>query len=323
MTPAGNRRRKARRILCGVGAAVLLVALSLPTAVGVLLASFSGTRPQDLEDRAAPGDYGLSYRTVLLRSEDGVRLGSWLLRAPDPAGCSVVLAHGLFRSRREVLGRAAYLAARGCHALTLDLRRHGDSGGSRTSLGYLEGLDVLAGARFLRREFPENRLYLLGVSMGGAAAARAGAALAADVAGVVLDSTFRNVPEVVDRYAALLVGLPPFPAGDLTLLGLELTAGFDPREMDVERFSTRLGEAGVPVLVIAGDADRRAPLAAQTAVFRANGHPESRMVVVEGATHGRPCLREPRACEAALAEFLALPPEEAGTPAKLLYDPGP
>lgn len=323
MTPAGNRRRRARRILYGVGAAVLLAALSLPTAVGVLLASFSGTRPQDLEDRAAPGDYGLSYRTVLLRSEDGVRLGSWLLKAPDPAGCSVVLAHGLFRSRREVLGRAAYLAAHGCHALTLDLRRHGDSGGSRTSLGYLEGLDVLAGARFLRREFPENRLYLLGVSMGGAAAARAGAALAADAAGVVLDSTFRNVPEVVDRYAALLVGLPPFPAGDLTLLGLELTAGFDPREMDVERFSARLGEAGVPVLVIAGDADRRAPLAAQTAVFRANGHPESRMVVVEGATHGRPCLREPRTCEAALAEFLALPPEDAGRPAKLLYDPGP
>ena len=312
MTPAGNRRRRARRILYGVGAAVLLAALSLPTAVGVLLASFSGTRPQDLEDRAAPGDYGLSYRTVLLRSEDGVRLGSWLLKA-----------HGLFRSRREVLGRAAYLAAHGCHALTLDLRRHGDSGGSRTSLGYLEGLDVLAGARFLRREFPQNRLYLLGVSMGGAAAARAGAALAADVAGVVLDSTFRNVPEVVDRYAALLVGLPPFPAGDLTLLGLELTAGFDPREMDVERFSARLGEAGVPVLVIAGDADRRAPLAAQTAVFRANGHPESRMVVVEGATHGRPCLREPRTCEAALAEFLALPPEDAGRPAKLLYDPGP
>lgn len=322
MTPAGNRRRRVRRILCALAAAILLVALSIPTAVGVLLATFSGTRPQDLEDRAAPGDYGLSYRTVLLRSEDGVRLGSWLLRASRPAGCSVVLAHGLFRSRREVLDRAAYLVERGCHALTLDLRRHGDSGGARTSLGFLEGLDVMAGARFLRREFPQNRLYLLGVSMGGAAAARAGAAMAADVAGVVLDSTFRNVPEVVDRYAALLVGLPPFPAGDLTLLGLELTARFDPREMDVQRFSAQLGEAGVPVLVIAGDADRRAPLEAQTAVFRANGHPGSRLVVVEGATHGRPCLRKPRECEAALAEFLDLPAEEAGTPAKLLYDPG-
>ena len=323
MTGARNRRRKARRILLGLAAFGLLVALSLPTAVGVLLARSSGTRPQDLQDRATPGDYGLSYRTVLLRSEDGVRLASWLLRAPHPAGCSVVLAHGLFRSRREVLGRAAHLAARGCHALTLDLRRHGDSGGTRTSLGFLEGLDVMAGARFLRREFPENRLYLLGVSMGGAAAARAGAAMAADVTGVVLDSTFRNVPEVIDRYAALLVGLPPFPAGDLTLLGLGLAAGFEPREMDVERFAAVLGEAGVPVLVIAGDRDLRAPVEAQATVFRANGHPESRMVVVEGATHGRPCLLEPGACEAALAEFLDLALEEGVTPAKLLYDPGP
>ena len=322
MTPAGNRRRKVRLVLCGLAALALLVALSLPTAVGVLLASFSGTRPQDLEDRATPWDHGVSYRTVLLRSGDGVRLASWLLRARRPNGCSVVLAHGLFRSRREVLDRAAYLAARGCHALTLDLRRHGDSGGTRTSLGFLEGLDVMAGARFLRREFPENRLYLLGVSMGGASAARAGGAMAADVTGVVLDSTFRNVPDVVDRYAALLVGLPPFPAGDLTLLGLALTAGFEPREMDVERFSAGLGEAGVPVLVIAGDKDRRAPLEAQAAVFHANGHPASRLIVVEGATHGRPCLLKPRACEAALAEFLDLPPEEAGTSAKLLYDPG-
>ena len=323
MTPAGNRRWKARRILLGLAAFGLLVALSIPTAVGVLLASSSGTRPQDRRDRATPGDYGVSYRTVLLRSEDGVRVASWLLQARRPDGCSVVLAHGLFRSRREVLDRAAYLSSRGCHALTLDLRRHGDSAGTRTSLGFLEGLDVMAGARFLRREFPENRLYLLGVSMGGAAAARAGAALAADVRGVVLDSTFRNVPEVVDRYADLLVGLPPFPAGDLTLLGLELAAGFEPREMDVERFAARLGEAGVPILVIAGDEDLRAPLEAQAAVFRANGHPGSRMIVVEGATHGRPCLVEPRTCEAALAEFLDLPRQEAGPTAKLLYDPGP
>ena len=322
MTPASSRRRRIRRILCWTAAAVTLVALSIPTAIGVLLASHSGTRPQDRADRATPGDYGVPYRTVYLESEDGVRIASWLVRARRPGGCSVVLAHGLFRSRREVLDRAAYLSARGCHALTLDLRRHGDSGGTRTSLGFLEGLDVIAGARFLRREYPENRLYLLGVSMGGAAAARAGAALAADIRGVVLDSTFRNVPEVVDRYADLLVGLPPFPAGDLTLLGLALAAGFEPREMDVERFSAVLGDAGVPILVIAGDKDRRAPLAAQTSVFRANGHPASRMIVVAGATHGRPCLLNPRGCEAALAEFLGLPAEEAGTSAKLLYDPG-
>ena len=313
MTPAGNRRRKMRLVLWWLAVAAVLAALSLPTAVGVLLASFSGTRPQDRDDRRTPADYGAAYRTVLLESEDGVRLAAWLLRPRDPEGCSVVLAHGLFRSRREVLERAAHLAERGCHALTLDLRRHGESAGTRTSLGLLEGLDVLAGARFVRREFPANRLYLLGVSMGGAAAARAGAVMADDISGVILDSTFRNAPEVIDRYADLFVGLPPFPAGDLTLLGLGLAAGFEPREMDVESFSARLGAAGVPILVLAGDGDRRAPLQAQEAVFRANGHAGSRMIVVEGATHGRPCIVDPRACRTALVDFLALPPDVAGS----------
>lgn len=322
MTSIRQRRPGMRRLLYWLAAMVILIALSIPTAVGVLLATFSGTRPQDREDRRTPGDYGASYRTVLLKSEDGVRLSAWLLRPPHPRGCSVVLAHGLFRSRREVLDRAAYLSALGCQSLALDLRHHGESAGTRTSLGFLEGFDVMAGARFLSGEFPGNRVYLLGVSMGGAAAARAGAVLADEVSGVVMDSTFRNVPEVVDRYAELLVGLPPFPAGDLTLLGLGLAAGFEPRAMDVERFSSRLGEAGVPILVIAGDRDRRAPPEAQAAVFRANGHSRSRMVVVEGATHGRPCVERPAACRTALAEFLELPVGSAGASAKLLYDPG-
>ena len=317
-----SRGRRIRRVLCWVAAGVTLLALSIPTAIGVLLASFSGTRPQDRADRTTPGDYGVPYRTVHLESEDGVRLAAWLLRPRDPAGCSVVLAHGLFRSRREVLKRAAHLAERGCNALTLDLRRHGDSAGTRTSLGFREGLDVLAGARFLRHEFPGDRLYLLGVSMGGAAAARAGAVIADDISGVILDSTFRNVPEVIDRYADLLVGLPPFPAGDLTLLGLGLAAGFEPREMDVEEFSARLGAAGVPILVFAGDEDLRAPLEAQEAVFRANGHADSRMIVVEGATHGRPCIEDPLRCRTALVDFVDLSPDRPGNPARLLYDPG-
>lgn len=317
MTPGpGKRRRRLLRVLLWLAAAALLVVISVPTAVGGMLAGFAGTRPQDLRDRSTPGDYGRAYRTVFLESADRVRLSSWLIRPDAPAGCSVVVAHGLFRSRREVLARAAWLAGRGCQVLTPDLRRHGESGGERTSLGFFEALDVSAGAEFLVGQYPRNRLYLIGVSMGGAAVARAAAALEREVAGVVLDSTFRNVSEVVDRYAQLLFGLPPFPAGDLTLIGLGLAAGFEPRDLDVERLSRSLGERGIPVLVIAGDADRRAPLPVQEAVFRANRDPRSRILIVEDASHGRPCLVDPDVCAAAMGEFLRLPIEEAGLPAQ-------
>ena len=322
MTPApGDPRRRWVRVLLWLAAAALLVAISVPTAVGGMLASFAGTRPQDLRDRSSPGDYGRSYRTVFLESADRVRLSSWLIRPDASAGCSVVVVHGLFRSRREVLDRAARLAGRGCHVLALDLRRHGESGGNRTSLGFFEALDVRAGAEFLIRQFPRNRLYLMGVSMGGAAVARAAVALDREADGVVLDSTFRNVPEVVDRYAQLLFRLPPFPAGDLTLVGLGLAAGFEPRDLDVEDLSRTLGERGIPVLVIAGDADRRAPLAAQEAIFRANRDPRSRVLVIEDASHGRPCVVEPDVCAAAVGEFLRLPIGEAGIARQVLYDP--
>lgn len=322
--PVPRRRgRRVLRVLLWVAAVLTLVALSIPAAVGVMLASYAGTRPQDRRDPATPGDYGRSYRTVFLETEDGVRVSSWLIRADSPAGCSVVLAHGLFRSRREVLERGAWLAGRGCTALAPDLRRHGKSGGGRTSLGHFEAFDILAGAQFLRREFPDDRLYLLGVSMGGAAAAGAGAADPENVEGVVLDSTFESVPEVVDRYAQLLFRLPPFPAGDLTLIGLGLAAGFQPRDLDIRKLSARLGAHGVPVLVIAGDADRRAPVVVQTAVFQANAHPDSRMVVIKQASHGRPCLVQPMRCQVAIADFFDLPADDAEVPeeSQLLYDP--
>ena len=313
-----RRRRLLLRIGLGLLGALLLVLLLIPVAVGVLLTTHSGTRPQDRALTAAPWDYRLSYRSVFLRAADGVPISAWVLRPPGEAGadCSVVLAHGLFRSRRELLPRAARLARRGCVVALPDLRNHGASGSARSTLGFHERFDVLAAGDFLREAHPGRRLYFLGVSMGGAAAVGAAAEAGEPPAGVVLDSTFRNAPEAVARYTNLLLHIPAFGTRDLVLLGMRLSAGFRPRAMDVEALSRRLGERGVPVLVIGGSADRRAPIADQEAVFRANGHPASRFVTVPGAMHGRPCLESPEVCEAAVARFLDLDPAPPkGTPA--------
>lgn len=323
-------RRRLRGALLRLGGLVGLAALAAPVAVGFALTRLPGTRPQDRRLTATPFDHGLSYRTVFLEAGDGVRISGWLLRPSGPRGCAVVMAHGLFRSRQEVLKTAAWTAAAGCAVLALDLRRHGGSGelaggeAARTSLGHYESLDVLAGAEFLRTRWPEARLYLFGISMGAAAAARAGVLAKEPPGGVVLDSVFRSVPAVVDQYAKLLLGLPPFPAGDLTLVGMRWSAGFRPREMDVEAFSRILGERGVPVLVLVGLEDRQALPAGQVEVFRANAHPRSRLLEVAGAGHGRPCTAGPAACREALRTFFALDGARSTPPAPRVsaYDPG-
>lgn len=311
-----RRRRLLLRVALGFGGALLLLALLLPVAVGVLLTTRSGTRPRDRALTTTPADYRLSYRSVLLRAADGVPISAWIVEppaaAPEGADCAAVLAHGLFRSRRELLARAAMLARRGCAVAMPDLRNHGSSGSARSTLGFHERFDVLAAADSLREGRAGRRLFLLGVSMGGAAAAGAAVEAAEPPAGVVLDSTFRSAPAAVARYADLLFGLPAFGTRDLVLLGMRLSGGFRPRNLDVEALSARLGRRGVPVLVIGGEDDRRAPIADQGAVFRANEQPGSRFLRVPGATHGRPCLVSPRVCDAAVARFFGLEPGPGG-----------
>ncbi len=308
----GRRRRLLLGIGLGVPGALLLLALLAPVAVGVLLTTRAGTRPRDRALTTTPADDRLSYRSVRLRAGDGVPISAWIIAppaaAPEGADCVAVLAHGLFRSRRELLPRAAALVRRGCAVALPDLRNHGASGSARSTLGFHERLDVLAAADFLREAYPGRRLFLLGVSMGGAAAAGAAAEAAEPPAGVVLDSTFRSAPAVVARYADLLLNLPAFGTRDLVLLGMRVSGGFRPRALDVEALSGRLGRRGVPVLVIGGEEDRRAPIADQEAVFRANGRPGSRFLRVPGATHGRPCLVSPEDCDAAIAGFFGLGP---------------
>ena len=89
-------------------------------------------------------------------------------------------------------------------------------------------------------------------------------------------------------------------------MGMRLSAQFRAEDLDVEEHSRTLGLRGVPVLVIVGTEDRRAPPGSQEAVFRANGLSGSRMLTVRGAGHGRPCLVDPAACREAFAAFMGL-----------------
>ncbi len=297
------RKRRLWKIL-GFGLLGLVVfALLIPVGVGILVSTSSGTRPQDRDLTSTPLSFGRAFRTVFFRSRDGVRISGWVLPASPDRDCSVVLGHGLFRSRHEVLERAAWLSRTGCHALVLDLRGHGASGRARTTLGYRERFDMLAGYDFMAREYRTRRRFLYGVSMGGAAAAGAALLATPGPGGVVLDSTFRNIPEIAGQYARVLFGLPPFPVADLALFGMRLAGGYVPANVDTEAFSRELGERGIPVLVIAGERDRPAPPAEQEAVFLANRSPDSRFLLVPGASHGRPCLEDPDGCRAALLAF--------------------
>src|SRR4029453_18026727 len=81
---------------------------------------------------------------------------------------AVVLMHGLHASRRSQLSRARLLHDAGYSVLLFDFQAHGESPGNYITFGYLESRDARAAVDYVRRRLPEQKVAVIGQSMGGA-----------------------------------------------------------------------------------------------------------------------------------------------------------
>lgn len=278
---------------------VLSIIIGIPYLLAVMITR-AGTRPMDRALTSTPRDDGIDYEDVEFEATDGVRISAWYLGGGDK-NVSVAVGHGLFRSRREVLDRAVFFRKLGFDTLVFDFRRHGASGGERSTLGYQERLDFEGAVRFLVERAPSNRVLLYGVSMGAAAAVLA-ARDTPDVDAVIADSPFSSIEHTVVHHLHLLFGLPRFPLGTMLLYFLELRGGFDRRDFDLDAAMARLGDR--PVLVIAGEKDRRMPPDVQRRLAAESTCPETEFHLVPGAGHGAAYRTAPEAYEQILRGFL-------------------
>src|SRR5207245_2525664 len=112
-----------------------------------------------------PSDYGLSWEPLHCLTADNLRLAGWVVSPAQPRG-TVVLFHGVRRSRVNTLSRTAFLVAAGYRCVAFDHRAHGESNGRRTSYGFYERYDVVAVPDLARHPWPDLPLALLGRPMG-------------------------------------------------------------------------------------------------------------------------------------------------------------
>jgi pimeloyl-ACP methyl ester carboxylesterase len=281
-------------------ALAILVLVVLPYWVADRATSV-GTRPMDLALTSTPADDGLDFEDVTFSASDGVVLRGWYLGGGDQ-GVSIVCAHGLFRSRREVLDRGVWFRENGYNVLLMDSRRHGESGGDRTTLGFKERLDVEGGIDFMREREPEDRIMLFGVSMGAAASLLA-AAERPEVEAVIADSSFLDLEQVVTAYVELLIGLPRFPLGDMLLFFMERFGGFRKEDLNLAEAVRRIGNR--PILFLGGGEDRQVPPDVQQQLYAVAESGLSDLVIIEGAGHGAAFRTQPDAYRQALVDFLS------------------
>jgi alpha-beta hydrolase superfamily lysophospholipase len=266
------RRRLGLRlpILAGLAGAGLCAAV---LAVGLRLSA-----PARTAVGPAPADLA-GAEAVAFSSPSGALLRGWWVPGAAGGG-SVVLLHGAWEDRRRMLPRARVLHAEGFAVLLPDLQAHGESTGRRITFGRREGQDAAAALRFVRERVPGERVGVLGVSLGGAAALLGPKPLAADA--MVLESVYPSIEAALgNRLRARLGALAARPLAPVFALLLPPVLGVRPEEL---RPIDRIGAIRAPLLLASGTHDDRTTIAEARALFDRAPAPRQ-FWAVEGAAH--------------------------------------
>jgi pimeloyl-ACP methyl ester carboxylesterase len=284
--------RRAGRIALRTAAALAaaLAILVLGIAPWLLTRRVMSTRfayPDRENQGLTPASFDLPFEEIHLTAADGIRLAAWWVPSANARG-TVVLVHGLNRSRIEMARKLPFVHAQGFSALVLDLRHHGASDGDLSSFGFHERRDVEAAVAYAR-EHGRGPIVVWGISLGAASVMMAAAEDPA-VAGVVCDSSYRSLPDTVRHHLSLLRHMRSWtrilPESLLTwevLFWMSRVGGFDPAAVDIVGAAARLG--GRPALFVCNSGDKRMPMEIALDLKAAAG-PQAHVLVVPGKSHG-------------------------------------
>lgn len=249
-----------------------------------------------------------SFQTVDLKAEDGIRLVGHVLVAESPSSNWMVYAHGLGGSWKSGAAFSRRFVEKGYNLLLVDMRAHGESGGSVYGYGHLERRDLLAWARWVAQQSPDARVVLAGFSAGAAAVLEAAGEddLPEQVVAAVSDSAYADLwneaIHVMGRMGANAGAMPPHPVLDIARLGFRAKNGcFDLADASVVKAVER---ASVPILILHGEDDAAVPPFSAKRLDEAAGSPH-KLVTFPGAGHCCACVADPDAYYEAIFEFLA------------------
>lgn len=236
--------------------------------------------------RALPNDVEAFDLTL----DNGDKIDAWFVRAADRDAPTVLYLHGARRNLFESRYRIDRLQTLGFNVLAIDYRGFGRSTAllpsEETALA-----DALRAFEELKRREPDPaRRFVYGYSLGGALAI----ALAAErdgMAGLVVESTFTSISDVV---RASRWGWVPF-------IGSVVTQQFDSR--------ARMAKVNEPVLILHGMRDGVIPHAMSDALLAAAALVPThlkRLIKFDHASHRGVPFVERDAFDRSLREFVTL-----------------
>ena len=158
-----------------------------------------------------PISVGLDYFVDEFVTEDDVRLNGWFIQNKNLQ--TVIMVHGVDANKSEgyMLDLMKDIYDMGFSVFVFDLRAHGDSEGKNLGLGYIERKDLDASIKYVKSKYGVEEIILYGVSYGGTIVI-SNPEIDIAVKGIVADSPFYDLPEILTSEVASRTFIPEFLA---------------------------------------------------------------------------------------------------------------
>lgn len=238
---------------------------------------------------------------IEITSRDGLKLRADFIDCPDRKGI-IALFHGY---RSIPLGDFSvvneYYNSLGYALLLPHQRAHGESEGKYITFGVKERYDCLDWCNKLGELYPEEPVFLDGVSMGcSTVLGAAGLELPENVHGIIADCGFTSPGEIIAHVMKIWLKMPKFPFYYIVGFMCRVIAGFS-----FDEFSTvdAMKKNTLPVLFVHGKADGFVPCQMTVRAHEACVS-EKEIYLIEKADHGLSYLVDTEGCKKAISAFL-------------------
>lgn len=223
------------------------------------------------------------FEEIRIRSHDGLCLYGRYYHQKDGAPIQLYM-HGYRSTPLRDFAKSGCAAIDGGYNLLLvDQRAHGESEGEALSFGINERYDCLGWAEYLAKRFPDSKIILHGISMGGATVLMASELpLPKEVACIIADCPYSSPKDIIIRVTKHTLKLPGKPLFPIVWLGARIFGKFSVTAASPER---AVRSTDIPILLIHGDADDFVPTYMSEQIAKEIKAGGGRLVKIKDADH--------------------------------------
>ena len=222
----------------------------------------------------------LKFKELSIISFDNLTLYGYLLRG-NPKEV-VICVHGYKSSMEEDFAdRIEIYQKRGSTVLLLNDRAHGKSEGDYLGFSEHDRRDVARWVQLINNMYDDPKIYLHGVSMGGATVIHCANMGLKNVCGIIDDCGFSSIVDISKYLMNDIYHMPYFPFGYMAWLWSMVITGIS--------FNTSMGEdcvrhTDIPILFIHGKEDNYVPCRMSISMYEACASPKE-LHLIEDCGH--------------------------------------